>query len=529
MAREPGSGVAAPASVGAAARHTPPEGWRQALEAELAPLLARTRAPGVALTLFDLDRVLLEAGYGHRDVQRGLPVDADTIFGVASITKTFTAFSLQLLAEDGLLSLDDAVTRYLPFTLWPEGSAPTLRHFLEHTSGLAPTPTMTWLRLASQLEDPVTGEADREEALSTLPASLDEAAGLAEVERLSRGVSSFEGLVAWLNRNAVILAQPGEQFSYSNDGFSLMGGVVERVSGLPFEEFVRRRILEPLGMRRSTFSLEEVLADGNHSTLYAPGPDGAVLPSPAWQTTGRMLGGGMLKSTLSDLRAWVRFLMASAGPAEGPGSAQASAQAGSATPLLAPERVREMARGRVPAGPGSSYGLGLRIEDADGLTLIGHGGSLKGVSSYLAWVPELGVGVVVLSNLVGLPSLKMALMAINAYAGRPVTQELHRPAEFAGSAQEAASLIQDLLGSYASGEPYGRLRLHLDEAGELRAAVGRPAQVVPAFLVGADEVALRFEEYLAPVTFLRRKEGPERGAVWAAHHGSRVLLRQEEE
>src|SRR5690554_5156303 len=470
MARDLRSEPPEPARGAQVGRHVPPAEWRQAFEAELAPLLARTKAPGVGITLFDEGEVLLEAGCGHRDVERGLPVNADTIFGVASITKTFTAFSLQLLAQDGLLSLDDPVTDYLPFTLW-EGRGPaTLRHFLEHTSGLAPTPTMTWLRFASQVGDPVSGEATMREALTTV------SGGLGEVGRLAEEVSSFEGLVDWLNGNAVLLAEPGELFSYSNDAFSLMGGVVECVSGLRFEEFVRRRILAPLGMHRSTFALEDVLADPNRATLYvsgsAPGREGEVRHSDAWQTTGRMLGGGMLKSTLADLRAWVRHLMAS--------------------PL-----AREMAHGRVYAGPGSTYGLGLRIEDAGDLTL--------------------------------------ALMAVNAYAGRPVTRELHEPAEFSGSPEEAERLLRDLLGSYASGEPYGRLRLYLDDAGELKAAVGAPAQVVPAFLVGPDEVALRFEEYLAPVIFLRREEGREdgpegkreAGPVWAAHHGSRVLLRQE--
>src|SRR5690554_3370445 len=405
MARDLRSEPPEPARGAQVGRHVPPAEWRQAFEAELAPLLARTKAPGVGITLFDEGEVLLEAGCGHRDVERGLPVNADTIFGVASITKTFTAFSLQLLAQDGLLSLDDPVTDYLPFTLW-EGRGPaTLRHFLEHTSGLAPTPTMTWLRFASQVGDPVSGEATMREALTTV------SGGLGEVGRLAEEVSSFEGLVDWLNGNAVLLAEPGELFSYSNDAFSLMGGVVECVSGLRFEEFVRRRILAPLGMHRSTFALEDVLADPNRATLYvsgsAPGGEGEVRPSDAWQTTGRMLGGGMLKSTLADLRAWVRHLMAS--------------------PL-----AREMAHGRVSAGPGSTYGLGLRIEDAGDLTLVGHGGSLKGVSSYMAWVPELGIGVVVLSNMVGLPSLKMALMAVNAYAGRPVTRNLDDPAEFSG-------------------------------------------------------------------------------------------------
>jgi hypothetical protein len=187
-----------------------------------------------------------------------------------------------------------------------------------------------------------------------------------------------------------------------------------------------------------------------------------------------------------------------------------------------PDRVREMWQGTVPAGPAGSYGLGLRRDDADGLTLIGHSGSLKGVSSHMAWAPELGVGVVVLSNLAGLPSQKMATMAMNAYAGRALTQGVYAPAEYAGAPSETAALLEDLLGSYASGEPYGRFRLFRDGEGSLRAAVGEPAVEVPAYLVAPDEVALRFQEHVAPALFLRRGDGE----VWAAQQGSRVLLRR---
>src|SRR5690606_18881693 len=146
----------------------------------------------------------------------------------------------------------------------------------------APTPTMTWLRLASQAHDPVVAEESRREALRTLVgeaagadsgaepgAEVDPAVGAdvgadvgtaadaeAELARLAAQVGTFDGLVAWLNANAVLLGEPGEVFSYSNDAFCLMGGVVERVSGMPFDDFVRQRILEPLGMQRTTFELE---------------------------------------------------------------------------------------------------------------------------------------------------------------------------------------------------------------------------------------------------------------------------------
>ena len=98
------------------------------LEKGLAALAKRTNAPGLAVTLFDRHDVLLESFHGHRDVEKGLPVGPDTIFGVASITKSFTALSLLILRDEGLLGLDDPVTKYLPFTLWRDGIPRVLLH-----------------------------------------------------------------------------------------------------------------------------------------------------------------------------------------------------------------------------------------------------------------------------------------------------------------------------------------------------------------------------------------------------------------
>lgn len=476
----------------------PPPGWRDRFAHALSALAERTQAPGLAVSLFDRDDVLLELCLGHRDREEGLPVDADTIFGVASITKSFTALALCILRDDGRLSLDDPVTRYLPFTLWREGEAPTLRHFLEQTSGLPPTPAMTWLRAESQAHDPVAAAPTLREALTTV-------ADAAELRRRAEEVSTFEGLVGYLNENADLVGAPGELFSYSNDGFCLMGGVVELVSGAPFDDFVTERILGPLGMDRSTFDLQRVLADPNHSALYERDEDGAVGRSPAWQTTGRMLGGGMLKSTLADLRTYARFHLAA-----GAGDERAASQVG-----VDPATVREMAAGRVWAGPESRYGLGLqRNDDYRGHTVISHGGGLKGVSSRIGWVPDLGVGVAVLCNLGGVPVERVWTMALNAYLGLPLEAATYEPTPYDASEAE----VEGVLGSYASGEPYGRLRLFLDERGELRAATGEPAAEVPAFMAGPDEVALRYAEYDAPVTLLRRD-----GRVWAAHQGLRVL------
>ncbi len=488
------------------------------LLATLSDLAETTRtsacAPGLGLSVFTADEVLLERGFGARDREAGLPVTPETIFGVASITKSFTALTTLTLQERDELRLADGVRRYFDFgPLWAEGAAPRVEHFLSHSSGLPPTPSMTWLRYASQVDDHVAARPTLEEAKLTLVpgvmgmqpgrltlARLDAAAKALEDEEarlrltaLAADVADFEGLAAWLGENAAPLADPGELYSYSNDAFCLVGGMIERVTGGAFADAVAREVLAPLGMRRSGFDAASVMADADHSTLYTRDAEGAVLRSPAWQTTGVMQGGGMLKSTLADLRTYVRHLMRG-GP-----------------------HVRAMTEARVASAPGAAYGLGLAIiEDHHGLRVVKHGGSLKGVSSAIGFVPELGVGVVVLCNLDGVPAEQLLMRVVNACAGLPLTAAVYDPEPIT----PALSDVKAVLGDYLSGEPYGRLRLYLGAAGDLRAGVGWPEVDVPAFFAGRDEVALAYPDSRTAVTLLRDGHG----AVWGARSG-RVMLR----
>lgn len=448
--------------------------------------------PGLAFSLFNHTDELHLQLEGWRDREARLPVDEDTIFGVASITKSFTGLAVLQLAAAGLLSLDDPVTDHLPLTSWQPGREPSLRHLLNHTSGLPPLPTMTWLRGPTQVGDAISG-SDAE-----LVRKLSAARG----GRLPP-VGTFAGLIAYLNAEVTPLAAPGAQFSYSNDAFCLLGAVVAEVSGVPFDRFVSSRILQPLGMSRSTFDLQRVLRDGNRATLYAHDHSGAVRRSPTWEDAGVMQGGGALKSTLADLRRYTRFLMAP----------QRAGELG-----LTAEALREMASGTAWCGVNSSYGLGLQATTtSSGVQVRGHGGGLKGVSSHFDWLPDQGVGVVVLTNLGGQPSGLMALAGINAVTGVDVAEPAYRAAPYTPEPGE----IDDLLGSYASGEPYGRLRLYLTAAGELRAEVGLPAEDLAVTMAGPDELALDSRWQQQPVSVLRDSAG----AVSGVFQGLRVLAR----
>lgn len=155
------------------------------VSARLTELREGGGVPGLAYSLFTADVEIFQVLEGHRDREAGLPVDEHTIFGVASVTKSFTCLAALQLAADGKLSLDDPVTDYLPLNLWRPGAEPRLRHFMNHTSGLPPLPTMTWLRGPTQAGDAISGSDTRQvRAMSAARGgSLPD-------------VSSFAGLIA---------------------------------------------------------------------------------------------------------------------------------------------------------------------------------------------------------------------------------------------------------------------------------------------------------------------------------------------
>lgn len=469
---------------------------RGELAAYLADLHGRSGAPGMAYSLFTEEEELLTDLRGWRDEQAGLPVTEETIFGVASVTKSFTALAILLLVEQGRVALTDPVTDHLPLTLWHGGPPATLQHFLQHTSGLPPLPTMTWLRGPTQAGDPVTdSDAKLVETMAM------EAGGLPDV-------STFAGLIDYINDAVEPLGAPGRYFSYSNDAYCLLGALVESVSGVPYSEYVAASILAPLGMTRSTFELERVLGDPDSVTLYARDKTGAVQPSPRWEDAGVMRAGGALKSTLADLRRYVRFLM---NPERAP-------ELG-----LTPGAIRAMTTGTVWSGVGLRYGLGLNQQLAPyGGSVIGHDGGLKGVSSRIGWLPSgerhQAVGAVVLTNLAAVPVDLLHMAGINAVTGVPIDTRAYRPAEYAQRDADYARI----LGSYASGEPYGRLRLYRGPDGGLRAAIGDPVEDLPAALAGRDEVAVAGAFKTVPIRTVLDDEGE----VIGMFYGSRVLLKQ---
>ena len=325
----------------------------------------RSRVPGIAYGIVIDGRLAHAGAVGHRDVRTKAPVDADTVFRIASMTKSFTALCIMRLRDDGKLSLDDPAERYVPELaglVYPTADSPriTIRHLLSHAEGFP--------------EDNPWG--DRQ--LAATDAEMN----------------------AMMRRGIPFSTAPGTAYEYSNFGFAILGRIVANVSGVPYRQYLQANILEPLGMRSSTLEAAEVppgrLAHGYR--LEGDGlADEPALPDGAF---GPM--GGMLTST-RDLAAYVGFL-SSAWPARddpdrGPvrrSSLREMQQAWRPSPAVV-SRDAVDAPLKLNAG---GYGFGLRVWQTCGLPhVVAHGGGLPGFGSHMRWLPEHGVGIVAMGNL----------------------------------------------------------------------------------------------------------------------------------
>ena len=406
-----------------------------AIDRNVADFLSREQVPGAAWGVV-IDGELVHVGVsGLRDVANGAPVRPDSVFRIASMTKSFTAMAILQLRDAGKLSLDDPVEKYLPELRrleYPTDDSPriTLRHLLTHAEGFP--------------EDNPWG--DQQLAISE-----------SRFDELLRGGIAFSN-------------PPGIAYEYSNYGFALLGRVVSRVSGMKYKDYVRRRILQPLGMRSTTLEPQAVppaqLALGyrREDDLWKLEPqlaDGAF---------GAM--GGMLTS-LDDLARYVGFFLDAWPPRDGamrPPLSRASLREMQQLWRSRPTAVSRNATGGIALNSGG-YGYGLRIsQSCDFGHVVAHSGGLPGFGSQMRWLPEYGVGLIAFGNrtYTGWGGVfDDALAALQQTGGL-----MPREVQPAPALRESRVGINSLLGSWDDAliERLAAMNLFLDRAKDRRRA-----------------------------------------------------------
>lgn len=275
----------------------------------------------------------LIAAWGHLDEARSVPAAPGTVYEIGSITKTFTAALVLRRVDQGRISLEDPASRWLP-ELRQAGPHVTIRHLLAHTSGLA--------------SDPV-------------------------FEDLSRPVPANHLLRAL--RERPVEFEPGARFRYNNNGYALLGLILEREAGLPYRAQLQQELLGPLGLENTEpceFEDPDRPTGFDHAYRTAPRP----VPHPRHHPDASGPA-GLLCSTAGDLLRWQAALMGGA--------------------VLAPATLARMIEAQTLAdGSATPYGLGIYV-DADGERLH-HGGAVSGFITQMAWRPRDRMGVVVLTN-----------------------------------------------------------------------------------------------------------------------------------
>ena len=304
------------------------------------------RIPGVALAIVQWDRVVRVRGYG-RAAPDATPVTPQTPFILGSTSKSFTALAVMQLVEAGKLDLDTPVRQYLPW-FTPADERVTVRHLLHHTSGF-------------------TTAAGR--AFST---DNDNSPGA--LERLTRALRPYG------SRHNV--RPPGDQYEYSNANYLVLGMLVQEVSGLPFEDYLREHVLNPLSMATTftdrALAARRGLATGHRLWFGHPvAADG--LP---WTRGG--LPYGMLISSADDLS---RYLIAQLN----------GGRYGDAALLSSVGMAAMHTPGPVATGPGF-YGMGWATYTLGGEPAVGHRGDMADYFSDLVFLPKSGWGVAVLAN-----------------------------------------------------------------------------------------------------------------------------------
>ena len=326
---------------------------------------ARSRVPGIAYGIVIDGDLAFSGAAGTRDVASNAPVDVDTVFRIASMTKSFTAMAILKLRDGGRLSLDDPAEKYVPELkglAYPTSDSPriSIRHLLSHSGGFP--------------EDNPWG--DRQLAATDAQMS----------EMMRRGIPFSNA--------------PGMAYEYSNFGFAILGRIVTRVSGMPYRDYIAANILRPLGMKASTLDPKSVPPDRlAHGYRWEDGQwrDEPLLADGAFGSMGGML------TSVRDLSRFVAFLMSAWPPRDGPESGPI--RRASAREMQQVWRTAEATATRAnPEGSlrlnAGGYGFGLRIwQSCDFRHVVAHGGGLPGFGSHMRWLPEYGVGVVALGNL----------------------------------------------------------------------------------------------------------------------------------
>ncbi|MBI4473402.1 MAG: serine hydrolase [Acidobacteria bacterium] len=313
------------------------------IEAKVDKIFEKWTAPGMpgcSVGVSVAGKPVLAKAYGLADLEHDVRNAADTIFEAGSVSKQFTAAGVLLLAREGKLSLDDPVRKYIP-ELPDYGVPVTIRHMLHHISGLR-----DWGSVA----------------------------GIMGWPRTSR-VHTHAHVLEIVSKQKSLNFPAGSRYSYSNTGYNLSAILVSRVSGMPFAEFTKKRIFEPLGMTRTSWRDDHTRIVKGRAIAYSEERDGFSINMPFENVHGN---GGLL-TTVGDLLKWNENFV--------------NPKVGDAAFV-----AQQQQPGKFNDDRAGGYAFGLQVGNYKGVREVAHSGSTAGYRAHLARYPDQHVSVAVLCN-----------------------------------------------------------------------------------------------------------------------------------
>ena len=307
------------------------------------------RTAGVSVAVVKDGRTVLAKGYGFADLENDVPATAETVYRIGSITKQFTSAAIMRLAEQGKLSLDDTLQKFLP-NFPTQGNRVTVRHLLNHTSGIKSYTSLgpKWQR----------------------------------VNRIDLAPDSLVALFV----NEPFDFKPGEKWLYDNSGYFLLGMIIEKLSGKPYGQYLQDEFFTPLKLK-STIYCDQPPLIRHRAQGYAPRPGGGFINAEPLSMT-QPYAAGSLCSTVNDLAAWTLAL--------------------SSGKVVSPASYKLMTTpGTLNDGKPLTYGFGLGVGTLGGHRQVSHNGGINGFISELHHYPDDSLITVVLTNTGALAAVQL--------------------------------------------------------------------------------------------------------------------------
>ena len=344
---------------------------------------AKPDAPGCAVGVYQNGGVAYAKGYGSANIEYGVPITPKTPFISGSVAKQFTAAAIALLVEQGRLSLDDDVRKYIP-ELPDYGARMTVDNLVHHTSGLRDF----W--------------------------ALVGAAGMRYDDTYT-----VDDVIRLAARQKALNFPPGTEYNYSNTGYVAMGVIVQRVTGKSLREFAAEQIFGPLGMASTHYHDDHTMPVPGRAAAYSPTPGGGWRIN-VWNND--IVGQGGVMTTIEDLQKWDENFYT--GKVGGPGFLK-----------------RQLQQGRLANGTVLSYAFGLTVSEYRGLGMVEHGGSTGGYRTIITRFPSAHTSVVALCNVSDANTTALSHSVADIVLGAKFTQPPPRRAGPQTPANEAAGSV----------------------------------------------------------------------------------------